>query len=48
MDFMGLVDDNERKNIWIASSDGDIERVKELLKEGVSINVQDEAGYSPL
>lgn len=46
---MGLVDDeNDVKNIWIAASDGDIERVKQLLLEGIFINAQDEHGYSAL
>ena len=35
-------------NIWIASSNGDIARVQQLLAEGVSVNGQDEAGYSPM
>ena len=40
--------DNSDDNIWIASSNGDIERVKELLQSGVSVNAQDEYGYSPM
>ena len=37
------------ENIWVAASDGDLERVKHLLEvEGVSVNAQDEVGYSPL
>lgn len=36
------------ENIWIASSDGDVTRVMELLSEGVSVNAQDDMGYSPL
>ena len=40
--------DNEPSNIWVASSDGDLERVKQLLAEGVSVNAQDELGYSPM
>ena len=39
---------SEKENIWIASSDGDITRVIELLSSGVNINAQDEYGYSPL
>lgn len=40
--------DNEPSNIWIAASDGDIDRVKQLISEGVSVNAQDETGYSPM
>ena len=37
------------ENIWVAASDGDLERVKHLVEvEGVSVNAQDEVGYSPL
>ena len=44
------VDEEEEgpDNIWIASSNGDISRVQLLLSEGISINGQDEAGYSPM
>ena len=35
-------------NIWIAASDGDAARVDELLRSGVSVNAQDELGYSPI
>ncbi len=38
----------EGENIWIASSDGDLARVQELVKSGVSVNAQDENGYSPM
>ena len=41
-------DDEGPDNIWIASSNGDILRVQQLLKEGMSINSQDEVGYSPM
>lgn len=41
--------DEEQDNIWIAVSNGDIDRVKHLVsKEGVSVNAQDEMGYSPM
>jgi ankyrin repeat protein len=36
------------ENVWVASSDGDVKRVEELLTSGVSVNAQDEHGYSPL
>ena len=39
---------NTDENIWIASSDGDVARVQQLVGEGVSVNAQDEHGYSPL
>jgi hypothetical protein len=35
-------------NIWIAASNNDIARVQKLLAEGISINSQDETGYSPM
>jgi hypothetical protein len=39
----------ELENIWIASSDGDVGRVIQLLQEDPSmVNAQDESGYSPL
>lgn len=44
-----MEDDHESDNIWIAVSNGDLERVKYLvLNEGVSVNVQDDQGYSPM
>ena len=36
------------ENIWIAASDGDIDRIQKLLGDGISVNSQDESGYSPL
>ena len=45
---MEFADGAEGENIWIASSDGDVKRVMELLESGVSVNAQDEQGYSPL
>lgn len=41
-------EDEGPDNIWIASSNGDIARVQQLLDEGVDVNVQDDAGYSPM
>ena len=35
-------------NIWIASSNGDISRVQQLLTEGINVNGQDDTGYSPM
>jgi hypothetical protein len=40
--------DGPPENIWIASSDGDIESVTMFLKDGVQVNIQDENGYSPM
>ncbi|KAG5460829.1 MAG: ankyrin repeat-containing domain protein, partial [Olpidium bornovanus] len=38
-----------KKNIWVAASDGDIERVRELIdRGGVDVNARDEFGYSAL
>lgn len=36
------------ENIWIAASEGDIARIQTLLVEGVSVNAQDETGYSAM
>lgn len=41
-------EDEGPDNIWIASSNGDITRVQQLLDQGVDVNVQDDAGYSPM
>lgn len=41
-------EDDGPDNIWMAASDGDLERVKELLREGVSVNAMDENGYTPI
>jgi ankyrin repeat protein len=51
MEFVEQADDMdtpETANIWVASSDGDVTRVLQLLQQGVSINAQDEYGYSPI
>lgn len=37
------------ENIWMASGDGDIDRVLEILSDDpTQINAQDDNGYSPL
>jgi hypothetical protein len=41
-------EDQDPDNIWIASSNGDIARVQQLLGQGTSVNGQDESGYSPM
>ncbi|PLW17730.1 hypothetical protein PCANC_09075 [Puccinia coronata f. sp. avenae] len=38
----------ERKNIWVAAGDGDLERVRELVNAGLSPTVADENSYTPL
>ena len=44
-----LHDQQPPENIWIASSDGDVGRVIQLLQEDpLMVNAQDEVGYSPL
>ena len=35
-------------NIWVASTEGNIEKVMGYIASGVSINAQDEFGFSPL
>lgn len=39
---------DERKNIWVAASDGDLDRVKELVESGISPMIADENTYTPL
>ncbi|KAH9819012.1 ankyrin repeat-containing domain protein [Melampsora americana] len=39
---------DERKNIWIAASDGDLDRVKEIVESGISPMIADENTYTPL
>lgn len=48
MEFVDRDEDFEANNIWVAVSNGDLDRVKEMLASGVSVNAQDEHGYSPL
>lgn len=44
LDYCGELD-----NLWTASSNGDIQRVKSLIESGEnSVNDQDENGYSPV
>ena len=45
MEFVEIADG---ENIWIAASDGDINRVKQLISQGISVNIQDDHGYSPM
>ena len=35
-------------NIWVAASDGDVDRVRQLLDLGTSVDAKDEQGYNPL
>ncbi|RHZ77013.1 hypothetical protein Glove_186g137 [Diversispora epigaea] len=39
---------NSNINIWITAGDGDIDRVKEILNTGISPDIQDQNGYTPL
>ncbi len=41
-----MEDDNV--NIFTAAGDGQLEVVQKLVAEGVSVNSQDDFGYSPL
>ncbi|MBW0470281.1 hypothetical protein O181_009996 [Austropuccinia psidii MF-1] len=36
------------ENIWVASSDGDLERVKKLIEAGVPPNIADDNSYTPM
>ncbi|GJE96613.1 ankyrin repeat domain-containing protein [Phanerochaete sordida] len=36
------------KNIWVAAGDGDLERVQELVQQGLSPNVPDPNTYTPM
>ena len=40
--------DDEFDNIWVASTDGDIGKVRQFLDGGMDVNVQDEHGNSPI
>jgi len=40
--------EESKSNIWIAASDGDAEKVFSFIDSGVSVNAQDEHGYSTL
>jgi ankyrin repeat protein len=40
--------DDKDDNIWVSASDGDIDAVKAYLASGLSVDVQDENGYTPL
>ncbi len=35
-------------NIWVASTNGDINKVSEFLANGINVNAQDEYGFSPI
>ncbi|CAB4396890.1 ankyrin [Rhizophagus irregularis] len=35
-------------NIWVAAANGDIQRVTELIRSGLSPNSKDSNGYTPL
>ncbi|KAJ1928864.1 hypothetical protein IWQ60_001660 [Tieghemiomyces parasiticus] len=39
----------ESKNIWVAASDGVMDRVKQLIeKDNISVDAKDQNGYTPL
>jgi len=46
--FTDDLEDNEPENIWVACTNGDEARLRQLLQEGFSVNQQDEYGYSPI
>ncbi|ORX39870.1 ankyrin repeat-containing domain protein [Kockovaella imperatae] len=39
---------SSQKNIWVAASDGDFDRVKELIEDGFSPNEKDHNSYTPM
>jgi hypothetical protein len=48
MEFFGDSEEEE-ENVWVASSNGDIDKVKAILQsQKLDINIQDEYGYSPM
>lgn len=50
-DFLANEDDagdSEPDNLWVACTNGDIGRLQELLSQSMTINQQDEYGFSPL
>ncbi|KAI0701198.1 ankyrin repeat-containing domain protein [Cytidiella melzeri] len=38
----------QEKNIWVAASDGDLQRVQELVQSGLSANIPDPNTYTPM
>ena len=38
----------EDTNIFIAAGDGQLDKVQAFVAAGISINAQDDVGYSPL
>lgn len=36
------------ENIWTSAGDGHLDVVKQFIADGVSVNAQDEQGYTPL
>lgn len=40
--------EEEFDNIWVACTNGDVNKVSEFLASGIDINAQDEAGFSPI
>ena len=40
--------EDEFDNIWVACTNGDVNKVSEFLANGIDINAQDEAGFSPI
>lgn len=43
-----IMEGSDDDNIWMACSDGNIDCIKNLIQSGISINSQDENGYSPM
>lgn len=41
-------DSEEPENLWVACTNGDMARVRELLSQGFTVNQQDENGFSPM
>ena len=47
-DFLGVINSYTNDNIIVAAGDGDVEKVKSYLDQGISPNTQDQNGYSPM
>jgi len=40
--------DDEFDNIWVACTNGEVNKVSEFLASGIDVNAQDEYGFSPI
>lgn len=43
-----LAEEDQFDNIWVACTNGDIQKVTAFLASGIDVNSQDEVGFSPI